>query len=182
MTIILLLSPVSAWAATATATATVSVTVASVCSISLSRDTNSSVTRGSATTILFDKRDDQDMSGGDAGYMYAPYRSETGKNWHLASISANGSTTGLSASVTGDIGTTPIANILKLWCGGFYTPSSSTPITGTPSTDWEWANGWQRTLSSPFIGTVSFSYQLNISEIAAGGPYTGNITLTLTST
>lgn len=181
MAILFALAPIASYAATATATASVSATVASVTTVSLIRDTNS-VTRGSVTQILFDKRDDQDMTGGNAGYMYAPYRSETGKNWHLASVAANGSNVALGTSVTGSLGATPLANVLKLWCGGFFTPGSSTPITGTNSTDWEWANGWQRSLSQPFTGTVPFNYQLNITDIPAGGPYTGTVTFTLTST
>lgn len=181
MAILFAFAPMTSYAATATTTASVSATIPSVTTVSLTRDSNS-VTRGSATQILFDKRDDQDMTGGDAGYMYAPYRSETGKNWHVASIAANGSTLSLDVSVTGTVGTTPLVNILKIWCGGFFTPGSSTPITGTNSTDWEWANGWQRTLSQPFTGTASFNYQLNIADITAGGPYSGNITFTLTTT
>lgn len=182
MVIVLLLSPVSAWAATATAQATVSATVASVCSISITRDI-SSVTRGSAGTILFDKRDDQDRPGrGDPAYMYAPYQSETGKNWHVTQIAANGSTMSLSARVAGTVGTTPLANILQVWCAGFFATGGTGSIPDTPSTNWENANGWNRTLSQAFTGVVPFSYRLNITGIAAGGPYTGTITFTVTST
>lgn len=181
MAILLALIPAVSYAATATATTSVSATVPSVTTISLIRDTNSTQ-RGSATQILFDRRDDQDMPGGNAGYMYAPYRSETGKNWHVASISTNGSSLILKASVAGTVGTIPLANILNLWCGGFFSAGSSTPIPGTPSTNWEVANGWQRNLSQPFTGSVPFNYQLNISGVLAGGPYSGTVTFTLTST
>ncbi len=170
-----------AMAGTSTATATVSATVPAVTLVSLTRDTGS-VTRGTATQIVFDKLDSQDtVSNGDAGYMYAPYRSETGKNWHVASIVANGSTMVLSMSVTGTVGTTPLSSLLYVWTGGFFTPGATTAISGTPSTAWEYASGWQRSLSQPFTGTVPFNYRLTVSGVSAGS-YTGSITLTLTTT
>lgn len=168
------------FAATSTATATVSATVPSLATVSLSRDTNS-VTRGTATQILFDKLDCTDMAGGDCGFMYAPYRSEQGKNWHIVQIVANGSAMSLGITVTGSIGTTPLSSILKVWTGGFYTTGSSTYIPGTPSTNWEYANGWQRTLNQAFVGTVPFNYQLNIGS-AAAGTYSATVTFTLTTT
>ena len=159
-----------------TAVATVSATITSVESVEFDRDTNS-VTRGSATQLIFDRRDDDDVPNGDAGYMYAPYRSETGKNWHIAAIAANGSSMVLSLGVN----LTGIdASKLKVWCGGFFPPGATDPITGTASTDWEFANGWQRSLNQPFVGTASFNYQLNISDVVAG-TYAGTLTLTLTS-
>ncbi len=159
-----------------TAVATVSATITAVESVAYTRDVNS-VTRGSATQLIFDKRDDDDMTGGDAGFMYAPYRSETGANWHVASIAANGSSMVLSLGVN----LTGIdASKLKVWCGGFFPPGATNPITGTASTDWEFANGWQRSLSQPFVGTSSFGYQLNISDVVAG-TYAGTLTLTLVS-
>lgn len=171
----------SAFAGTSTATATVSVDIPGLTSVSLTRDTGS-VTRGTATQIVFDRLDSADgQVDGNAGFMYAPYRSETGKNWHIASVVANGATMTLGMSVTGSVGTTPLSNILKVWTGGFYTPGATTPISGTASTAWEFANGWQRSLSQPFTGTVPFNYQLSISGLTAGS-YSGGITLTLTTT
>lgn len=170
----------AAFAGTSTATATVSATITSITSVALTRDTNS-VTRGTATQIVFDRLDSVDMPGGDAGFMYAPYRSETNKNWHLAAIVANGSTMTLAMTVSGNVGTTPLSSILSVWSGGFYTPGATTPITGTPSTAWEFANGWQRSLSQPFTGTVPFNYRLSVSGVAAG-VYSGSVTLTLTTT
>jgi hypothetical protein len=177
---LLVFSAAFSWAAIDTATATVSAILTAVADVNLDRDTNS-VTRGSASQVVFDKTDDKDMTGGDAGYMYAPYRSETGKNWHVAKITANGSNMVLSASVSGTLGSKSLSDILKVWCGGFFTPGATTPITGTASTEWEYLNGWQRSLNKPFTGSVSFNYQLNISEVGAG-TYSGNITFTLTTT
>lgn len=180
--LLLTLSVTLAFAGSSTATATVTATVPSLTLVSLSRDTNS-VTRGSATQIVFDKLDSVDMPGGDPGYMYAPYRNPTekDKNWHIAQVIANGSTMVLGMSATGSIGATPLANILKVWCGGFYAPGATNPLTGTRSEAWEFANGWQRSLSQPFTGTVPFNYQLNVSSVGSG-TYSGSITITLTTT
>jgi hypothetical protein len=178
----LTLASVQAFAGTATATATVTASVPSITTVSLARDLTGSVTRGSATTILFDKLDSQDGSGGDAGLMYAPYRTaENGKNWHIAKVAANGSTLTLAVAVSGTVGGQPLANLLKLYCGGFFLTGSPTFISGTNSTDWEFASGWQRTLTQAFIGTVPFNYQLNVSAIGAGS-YSGSVTFTLTTT
>jgi hypothetical protein len=170
----------AAFAGTSTATATVSATIVSVTSVSLTRDTNS-VTRGSTNMIVFDRLDSVDKVGGDAGSMYAPYRSEENKNWHIANIVANGSTTTLAMATTGSVGTTPLSSILSVWSGGFFTPGATTPITGTASTVWEFANGWQRSLSQPFTGTVPFNYRLSVGGVSAG-VYSGSITVTLTTT
>lgn len=173
LALILVLVSTAAWAATDIASASVSATVASVCDVSLIRDDNS-VARGSITQIVFDKRDDKDMTGGNAGFMYAPYRSEgASKNWHLAQIVANGSSVVLSAAVSGSAGTKQLSDVMKVWCGGFFTPGAKTPIDGTATpttTGWEWLNGWQRSLSRPFTGTVPFSYQLLIGELPGAQP------------
>jgi hypothetical protein len=175
-----LISP--AMAGTSTATATVSATVPAVTLVSLTRDSGS-VSRGTATQIVFDRLDSQDNQGtsGNAGYMYAPYRSETGKNWHIANVTANGATMVLSMAVTGTAGTTPLSSILSVFCGGFWTPGATNELGGTKSTDWEFANGWQRSLSQPFTGTVPFNYRLTVTGLSAG-TYNGSITLTLTTT
>jgi len=189
LALILVLVSTAAWAAVDSISASVSATVASVCDVSLIRDDNS-VARGSIAQIVFDKRDDVDMTGGNAGFMYAPYRSEsvgnTGKNWHVAQIVANGSSSVvLSAAVSGSAGTKQLSDVMKVWCGGFFTPGATTPITGTATsttTGWEWLNGWQRSLSRPFTGTVPFNYQLLIGELPGSTtPYTGSVTFTLTS-
>lgn len=186
----LVVSPNVSWAATATAT--VSATVVPQASITLARDTNS-VTRGSTGQILFDRRDDLDPNAPaprSAGYMYAPYRSETLKNWHVASIIANGSSIILTASVSGTAGTKSLADILRVWCGGFYTPGASTPLQGTATNDdgnpltddWEYLSGFTRTLAQPFTGTVPFNYRLDIVDVVGStAAYTGSVTFTLTS-
>jgi len=179
---VLALVPVASYAASATASATVTAQVPVATRVSLVRDANS-VTRGSATNILIDRLDGNDpgVTNPNFGFMYAPYRSETGKNWHVADMVANGASMSLSISVTGSVGSTPLSSLLKLWCGGFYTPGATTPISGTASTDWEFANGWQRSLARPFIGTAPFNYRLDVSSVPGGQTYTGSVTFTLTS-
>jgi len=174
------------WAATATASATVSATLASRASLTLTRG-SSSVTRGSAATVVFDKPDDQDVTGGSGAFMYAPYRSEasvgTGKNWHEASIVANGSTTTLSASVTGTAGSILLSDIMDVFVGGFFESGAAVEITGTktPPDKWDRLDGYTKTVPQPFIGIVPFNYRLRIGKVGAG-TYTGTVTFTLTST
>lgn len=177
------LTPGLSWAATATASATVSATIPSAATIGLVRDDNT-VGRSPISQIVFDRVDSADpgVTEPNPGYMYAPYRSEGGLNWHVAEIAANGSTLTLSVSVSGAVGQTQLSSVLKLWSGGFFEPSKAVPITGTASTVWESAEGWQRQLSRPFIGTVPFVYQLNIAGLPSGGPFTGTITFTLVTT
>ncbi len=160
--------------------ASVSANVTLRAELSLVRDT-ASVTRGSVGSILFDKYDDKDMPGGSPIHMYAPYRSESGKNWHLASIIANGSTMTLSAAVTGNAGTTPLANIIDVFFGGFFRTDGSS--AGGASGDWELLNGFTRTLNQPFAGTAPLNYRLRLFLVPASAtPYTGQVTFTLTST
>lgn len=179
---LLALVPVASFAAQATASATVTAQVPVATRLQLIRDANS-VTRGSTTNILFDRLDGADpgVTNPNYGYMYAPYRSETGKNWHLTDMVANGSTMSLSVAVTGTVGGQPLASILHLWCGGFFEPGASQPISGTASTEWDYANGWQRSLSRPFIGTAPFNYRLTVTGVPGGQTYTGSVTFTLTS-
>jgi len=173
--------PVATYAAT-TATATVTAQVPVAADLKLIRDKNS-VTRGATNNILFDRLDGADpgVPNPNNGFMYAPYRSETGKNWHLCDMTANGSQMALSAQVTGSAGGTPLSSILFLWCGGFFEPGATQPIQGTASTDWEYAHGWQRSLQRPFIGTAPFNYRLTVSGIPGGQTYSGSITFTLTA-
>lgn len=175
-------SPGSLWALTSTANVTLSAAVPSRASVTLARDVNS-VTRFSASQVVFDRVDDQDpgVTNPNPGFMYAPYRSETGKNWHLASILANGTSLTLTASVSGTVGSTPLANVLSVFCGGFFAAGASTPVAGTVSPDWEPLSGFTRTLSQPFTGTVPFNYRLSIAG-APAGTYAGSITYTLTTT
>lgn len=180
--LLLTLSSTPSWAATATTSVGVSVTIGSVCTISLSRDMNS-VTRGTAGTVVFDRRDDVDRPGvGDPAYMYAPYNSEpVGKNWHVAQIAANGSTTTLDIDVTGTVSGEDLATILELWCAGFF-PTGGSGSVGGASSAWETANGWTETLSQAFSGVAPFSYRLRVAEVPAGTyTITGAITFTLTT-
>ena len=167
-------------AATATpVTASVTANVPIRAELSLIRDVNS-VTRGSVGSILFDKFDDKDVPGGSAAFMYAPYRSEAGKNWHIANIIANGSTMTLSATVSGNAGTTPLANILDVFFGGFFRSDGSD--AGGKSGDWELLNGFTRTLNEPFAGSAPLNYRLRLFLVpGSSSPYTGQVTYTLTS-
>ena len=173
-----------AQAATQQAAATVSATVPSRSDVALARDA-SSVTRGSPSQLVFDRYDDQDgQSDGNPGFMYAPYRSETSKNWHIARIAANGSSLTLTVTTTGTIGSSPIADRLKIFCGGFFAAGATDPIAGTKTPENTWdslaGSGFSRSLSQSFNGTVPFSYQLNVSGISSG-TYAGTVTFTLTS-
>lgn len=172
----------SAHAATQSSTASVSATVPSRADVTLSRDTNST-SRGSAGQLVFDKYDDKDVSEGSTGFMYAPYRSETGKNWHVAQIAANGSSLTLTVTATGTVGAASVADRLKIWCGGFWPATQGAAVvSGTTSSDWESlaGSGFSRSLSQSFNGTVPFSYQLDVTGISSGS-YNGTVTFTLTS-
>lgn len=180
---ILTMGGAPAWAATSTATATVAATVTTRAEATLIRDGNS-VTRFSAGQLVFDRFDDQDnQTDGNPNFMYAPYRSEPTKNWHILNMVANGSSMSLTAGVTGTAGSTPLANILQTFCGGFFessAPLNSPPVANTKSTVWEPVNGFTRALSRPFVGIAPFNYRLNITGIPAG-TFSGQITFTLTS-
>ena len=169
------------WAGTATATATVSVTITAVTEMSLTRD-NNSAGRGSSSLIVFDKLDSQDCgANGNSSFMYAPYRcGEQGKNWHLLSINANGTSLELKATVTGNIGR-PAKEVLGVWCGGFYSASGpeGQAIEGTPSRDWEFLDGFSRRIGTGFTGIVPFNYRLR--EVGTLPPGTrSDITVTYT--
>ncbi len=171
-----------AWAATSTVTATVAANVPARAELALTRDSGS-VTRYSASQVVFDRYDDQDgQTDGSANFMYAPYRSDTGKSWHVASIIANGASMTLTAAVSGTVGATPLSSIMNLFCGGFFDSNGTpgTPLPGTKSTTWEPVNGFTRTINRPFVGTAPFNYQLNVTGVTAG-TYSGQVTFTLTS-
>jgi hypothetical protein len=178
-------SPV--WAATATGTATVTTTVPIRANLALKRDPTGSVTRGTVSTLLFDKYDDQDtgVTAPSANFMYAPYRSETGKNWHMAEILANGASMTLSIDVTGTVGTLSLSSILFVFCGGFFPAvtgtGTSTAIAGSASTDWQLADTYTKTLTQTFNGVVPFNYRLTVTGVRAAA-YTGTVTFTLVST
>lgn len=168
-----------AWGATSAATATTSATVTQRADITLARDSGS-VSRGSASQILFDRYDDQDVTDGSGSFMYAPYRSETGGNWHVAKMFANGASMSLSADVSGTIGSDPLANRLSLFCGGFFPSSGGGAVSGTASSDWESTDSFSRTLNQSFVGTAPFNYRLDVQGVPSGA-YTGTVTYTLVS-
>ena len=161
--------------------ATVTAIVPLRAELSLIRDLNS-VARGAVGSVLFDKYDDKDVTtGGSPIHMYAPYRSETGKNWHLTQIVANGTTMTLAADVTGTAGATPLASIIDTFFGGFFRSDGSS--AGGASGDWELLDTFTRTLNEPFAGTCPFSYRLRLLGVPASATsYTGQITFTLSST
>ena len=162
-------------------TASVTANVTLRAELSLIRDVNSVSSPGSATSVVFDQYDDKDVAGGSPIHMYAPHRSLTGKNWHLASIIANGSTMTLSASVTGGAGPVQLANIMDVFFGGFFRRDGSS--AGGASGDWELLNTFTRTLNEPFAGSAPFNYRLRLLGVPASAtPYTGQITFTLSST
>ena len=164
-------------ALTATASTVVTVTMPLRAELDIIRDPNS-VTRGAVDEVLFDKIDDQDeQADGSPDFMYAPYRSEVGKNWHLAQIVANGSTMTLSAAVVSN-GATDVAAILDVFFGGFFESDGNSK--GGASGDWELLNGFTRILNEPFSGTAPFNYRLRIRGVP-GGTHTANVTYTLMS-
>ena len=155
--------------------ASVSATVLIRAELSLIKDINSVST--SAGTITFSTYDDKDVVGGSPIHMYAPLRSLTGKNWHVASIVANGTTSTLTADVTG----TQLINNMDLYLGGFFRTDNTS--AGGASTDWELANTFSRTITGPFAGTAPFNYRLRLLTVPASAvSYTGQITFSLTST
>ena len=167
-------------AATATAQTSVTASVAPRTELTLTRDTNS-VTRGTTTQVVFDRYDDKDgQADGNAQFMYAPYRSETGKNWHLVDMLANGSSMTLTADVTGTAGTVPLASIMDAFFGGFYGSDGS--FSGGTSGAWELLDTFSRTLNKPFDGIAPMNYRLRLAGVpASAAAYTGQVTYTLTS-
>lgn len=156
----------SSWAVDAPpVTVTAEVTVRE--EIGLIRDPQS-VSRFSATDIVFDRFDDQDgQPDGDPTFMYAPYRSEAGANWHLLDLLSNGSTFTITAAVTGDVNGTPLANIMDAFFGGFFGNNGS--FSGGASSDWELLDTFTRTLAQPFFGTGPLSYRLRLDGVV-GNP------------
>ena len=176
---------VPSWALTDTVDVGVSAVMPLRTEISMIRDVNS-VSRGSVGTVLFDRYDDDPVAVGgkpnpNSLFMYAPYRVEDGKNWHLASIIANGSTMTLTASVTGSAGATPLADILDVFCGGFFEPFLPPNDKGGKSGDWELLDTFERSYTEPITATVPFNYRLRLRGVVAG-THSGTITYTLVST
>jgi len=169
------------WALTDSQSVGVSAVMPLRAELDIIRDVNS-VSRGAAGTVVFDRYDDQDgQPDGNALFMYAPYRSETGRNWHLASIIANGSSMTLTANVTGLAGTTPLANIMDVFTGGFFEPFPPPNFKGGASTDWELLDTFERVFNEPLTATAPMNYRLRLRGVV-GGTHSGTITFTLVST
>ena len=167
-----------AWALSDTASVTVSADLPQRAELDIIRDLNS-VGREDAGTVVFDKTDDTDgQANGDSNFMYAPYRSEVRKNWHLAKILSNGKKLTLTASVTGAIAgtSTKLADILDVFFGGFFETDGNSK--GGKSGDWELLSTFKRELQEPFTGSAPFNYRLRLRGVPAG-TYSGNITYTL---
>lgn len=149
--------------------------------ITMIRDLGS-VGRGAIGTVVFDRFDDQDgQPDGNPLFMYAPYRSEVGLNWHLASIIANGTTMTLTADVTGTVGGKPLSTIMDVFCGGFFEPFDPPNFKGGASTDWELLDSFQRQFSEPITATTPFTYRLRLRGVSAGTFTGGTVVYTLVS-
>lgn len=147
---------------------------------SVDRDAGS-VTRGTPATILFDRLDSADpgVSGPSATTLYAPYRSEVGKNWHVLKLFGNTATTSLTTTVTGTISGIAAATRVFTFCGGLF-PEAGGVVSGTPSTAWETLHGFTRSVG-PFLGSSSFNYKLDATGMVAGSYAGVTVTYTLTS-
>ena len=175
--------PARSWGLTETKDVTVTATIDAVATLKVERDGSSSV-RGAAggTNILFDKLDSNDgQADGNANFMYAPYRSEVDKNWHLLRMVANGGATTLSAKVVGAVGAKALKDVLDVFCGGFYPDDQSGEI-GKKSAVWVPLDGFKVDTGGPFSGITSLNYRLRVAGIPAGGPFAGTVTWTLIST
>ena len=169
------------WALTDSKSVAVSAIMPLRAEMAIVRDAGS-VGRGSAGTVVFDKYDDKDgQADGNPLFMYAPYRSEAGKNWHLVSLIANGSTMTLSADVTGSAGAKPLAEILDVFTSGFFEPFPPPNFKGGASTDWELLDTFERKFDEPLTATAPMSYRLRLRGVVAG-THSGTITFTLVST
>ncbi len=155
-------SSVNVFAATVTATATVNATVPAMSNFSLTTDAGSAAT--DPLVINFDTLDSTDMTGGSPNFEYAPKRSITGKNWHVANIASNTPFT-LTAQVTGTIGGQPAANVLSVFCGGLFINGTN---SGWASTNWEPLQGFSRTRTSGASGSASFNYRLDVTGVQPG--------------
>ena len=179
------------WALTDTTDAGVSANLPLRSEISIIRDVNSVGRNGPiGLPILFDKYDDDPTAVGandlnpNPLYMYAPYRSEDNKNWHLASIIANGSSMDLTADVVVDPDVGPglfLSDILDVFCGGFFEPFLPPNEKGGASGDWELLSGFSRHFDEPITATVPFNYRLRLRGVVAG-VHNGTIRYTLVST
>ena len=177
----LVVSPTIAWAASATTipTITVTATIATTASISTDRDGNSDSV-GTKDSILFDRLDINDgQVDGNPDFMYAPYRSKVGKNYHILRMFGNGGTTSLTAAVTGSVGAVALNTLLDVFCGGYFPNAGGGPVGGTPSLDWELLQTFSRS-TGPFFGIAPMNYRLRVAGVASGS-YAGTVTYTLTS-
>ena len=178
------LPAMSSWALTDTAGVGVSATLPLRAELSMVRRGNSvGAGRGAVDLVTFDRYDDQDgQADGNPLFMYAPYRSEVGLNWHLANIIANGSSMDLTATVVSPQGAAvDLANIMDVFCGGFFEPFPPPNDKGGKSTDWELLNGFSRHFDEPLTAEAPFGYRLRLRGVVAGS-HTGTITYTLIST
>jgi len=147
--------------------------------LALVRDDNSQDRELDPEQILFDRYDDQDgLPDGNPHFMYAPYRSEEGLNWHLLSIVANGESMTLTADVTGSAGDVDLLDIMDVYSGGFYEVDGNPK--GGESGDWELLDTFERELLEPFAGTLPLGYRLRVRSVVAG-THVGNVTFTLVS-
>lgn len=184
--LLLVVSPALSWASTAFVDVPVSVTIPITATLKVERDGTSSL-RGAVngTNILFDKLDSNDgQPDGNADFMYAPYRSEVNKNWHILRIFGNGANTSLTSTVSGTVGGVQLNTLLSVFCGGYFPVTGGGPLPGTRSPDaWELLATFNRN-TGPFQGVASMNYQLNVQGVAAGPSVIvgGAVTYTLTST
>ena len=179
-------SPSLSWAASQTTPPiVVTANVPVVASLSVEKDPNTSVVRFSPLQIVFDRLDINDgQADGNAGFMYAPYRSEVNKNWHILRIFGNGANTSLTSTVSGTVGGVQLNTLLSVFCGGYFPVTGGGPLPGTRSPDaWELLATFNRN-TGPFQGVASMNYQLNVQGVAAGPSVIvgGAVTYTLTST
>lgn len=178
LAIMLSLGSDNLWAATSTAAATVNATVPARATLALVTDINSVAV--SAGTVKFDKYDDVDIPGGSPSFMYAPYRSLVGKNWHLASMVANGTSLTLTAAVSGTVGPKNLADVLSVFFGGFCDGNGD--CSAGKSTTWEQLSTFSRTKTGAYAGSAPLNYRLDVSGVPSSStPFTGSVTYTLTS-
>ena len=169
------------WALTDSESVAISAVMPLRAELAIARD-GGSVGRGSPATVLFDKYDDQDgQPDGSPLFMYAPYRSEAGKNWHVVKVIANGSTMTLTADVTGTAGAKPLAEILDVFTSGFFEPFPPPNFKGGASTDWELLDTFERKFDEPLTASAPMSFRLRLRGVVAG-THAGTITYTLVST
>lgn len=163
-------------AATATATATITATIPTVITVALVKDINSGCLTSSQ--IAFTTLDAQDMPGGSLTHMYAPLRSQTGKNCFVVRIDTNAPFQ-LSTQVSGSSGSWEAASQMEVWAAGFF--ADDTTHKGGASTAWESLVAFKRAVSGGFSGVLPLNFRARIAGVVPGA-YTGTVTFTLTTT